>query len=323
MTPLSAAQNYKAIRGWSSIPIPFRSKLPIIKAWQTLRLDYHELQRYFRGRCNLGVLLGEPSNWLIDVDLDHQLAVDLAAEFLPATGSIFGRKSKPRSHWLYIVTAPAATKKEQAVIDSKKAMLVEFRSTGCQTVFPPSFHEKGESIEWATDGEPTKLAPEVLLSAVAALANEVRKRLGVPDVAEFKPRKVAIGPMVRATTSDVERCRRYVAKLPPAISGSLGHHACFHAACECFRFGLEDGDAWAILQEYNDRCRPPFGERALRHKLDSALERVTSQGQFGDKLRRQTEVWRLQKPGEPVAIWQARVHAIEHRMKQARRGQRA
>lgn len=323
MTALSAAQDYKAIRGWSSIPVPFRSKLPIIEGWQKLRLEYHELPRYFRGRCNLGVLLGEPSNWLIDVDLDHHLAVELAPEFLPETDSIFGRKSKPRSHWLYYVSAPAVTKKQQAVINGERTMLVEFRSTGCQTVFPPSVHEKGEPIEWAQDGEPAKLAPEVLLSAVASLAKEVRKRLGVPDVAEFKPRRVAIGPMRTASTSDIERCRRYISRIPPAISGQRGDPSTFHVCCLIAKFGLSDSDAWGLIQEFNDRCVPKWNDNSLRRNLENAREKVSAAGEFGAMLRKQTEIWQLQKPGEPVAIWQARVHAIEHRIKQARKGQPA
>jgi hypothetical protein len=304
-------------RGWCCVPV--FGKKPFGEAWDKLRISADDVQMYFGKRCNIGVLLGEPSGWLVDVDLDHGLAVQLASEFLPATKSIFGRKSKQRSHWLYNITAPAVTKKEQAVIDKKRAMLVEFRSTGCQTVFPVSIHTSGERIEWADDGEPASIAPDVLLAAVAALASEVRTRLGVSDVTEYKPRYVPIGPERSAGPDDVERCRQYVAKLPPAISGSLGHHAAFHAACECFRFGLDDEAAWAILQDYNARCVPPFGERALRHKLDSAREKVTGQGQFGDRLRRQTEVWRLQKPDEPVALWKARVHAVEHRVSSRRR----
>jgi len=319
VTVLSASQDYTAVRRWSCIDMPFRTKKPVRDEWQNLRIRYHDLPKYFGRRCNIGVLLGEPSNWLIDVDLDHALAVELAPQFLPATGSIFGRVSKQQSHWLYYVTAPAATKKEQAIIDAKRTMLVEFRSSGCQTVMPPSIHTSGERIEWAQDGEPAKVAPDVLLSAVAALAKEVRTRLGVPDVVECKPRKVAVGPMRTAISSDVERCRRYVSRISPAISGQRGDPSTFHVCCLIARFGLTDADAWEVISEFNQRCVPPWNDKALRRNLENAREQVTAAGQFGEKLRKQTDVWRLQKPGEPVAIWKARIHAIEHRLKQGRR----
>lgn len=320
MNRTEAAQSYLLDRGWYSIPIESQQKTPKQNGWQKWRLNYRDIGRCFRGTGNLGVLLGEPSGWLIDTDLDHQLAVELAPEFLPATDAIFGRAGKPRSHWLYTITAPAATKKEQAIINGERAMLVEFRSSGCQTVFPPSVHPKGERIEWSQDGEPVKIAPDVLLLAVRALAAEVRKRLGVQDVtSEFKPRKVATGPMRTATINDVEQCRRYVARMPPGISGQRGDPTTFHVCCIIARFGLSGSDAWAIAQEFNGRCLPPWNDHALRRNLENALEKVTAEGEFGDKLRRQIEVWRLQKPGEPVAIWQARVHAIKHRLKNRRR----
>src|SRR5262249_20789517 len=51
---------------------------------------------------NVGVLLGEPSGGLIDIDLDCREAVELAASLLPHTGAVFGRSSKRRSHHVYV-----------------------------------------------------------------------------------------------------------------------------------------------------------------------------------------------------------------------------
>lgn len=171
-----AAETY-ARRGWSVIPIPHQSKNPGFKGWEQLRLSVELLDQHFNGHLqNIGVLLGEPSGWLIDVDLDHMRAVELAPQFLPATPAIFGRPGKPRSHWIYRVSAPAATKKFR----SKSAgMLVEFRSTGMQTVFPPSTHESGESIGWEqADHEPATVEPGELLECVQRLADAVKVELG-------------------------------------------------------------------------------------------------------------------------------------------------
>jgi len=46
-----------------------------------------------------------------------------------------------------------------------------------------------------------------------------------------------------------ERAQTYLAKLPPAISGSGGHDATFRAACELIRVGLSDGEALALLRD--------------------------------------------------------------------------
>lgn len=79
----------------------------------------------------------------------------------------------------------------------------------------------------------------------------------------------------------VERCRKYVAKMPSAISGQRGHDQTFAVACVCFRFGLTDDEAAGLLAEFSARCEPPWSERDLEHKLNSAREEVTRAGEFG------------------------------------------
>ena len=69
----------------------------------------------------------------------------------------------------------------------------------------------------------------------------------------------------------IERARRYIAKCPPAISGQGGHDATFHvAACLVHGFALGEPDALAVLSEWNRVCVPPWSERELRHKVESA-----------------------------------------------------
>jgi hypothetical protein len=164
-TTLDTAKKYVS-REWSVIPIPFRSKNPSLKGWQNLEISEAGLPNYFNGKPqNIGVLLGVKSNGLTDIDLDSPEAVKLADFFLPQTESIFGRKSKPQSHRLYISNFPKTEKFEFG------ETIVEIRSTGGQTVFPPSVHEHGEAVEWFKDGEPRKIEPGELRRAVALLAS--------------------------------------------------------------------------------------------------------------------------------------------------------
>ncbi|MGQ9532563.1 MAG: bifunctional DNA primase/polymerase [Desulfotomaculales bacterium] len=101
MTALQAALAYTR-RGWRVVPIPAGHKMPVVKGWQNLRLRAEEIPNHFSDSANVGVLLGKPSGWLVDVDLDHALAAPLAETFLPPTGAIFGRRGKPGSHRLYV-----------------------------------------------------------------------------------------------------------------------------------------------------------------------------------------------------------------------------
>lgn len=69
----------------------------------------------------------------------------------------------------------------------------------------------------------------------------------------------------------IERARRYVAVMPPAIAGSHGHDATFAAACALVKgFGLSVEEARPLLLEYNSRCDPPWGGKDLEHKLQQA-----------------------------------------------------
>lgn len=130
-------------RGFSIIPIPAKSKAPVIPGWQNIRVTESNSDQYFRTDSNIGVLLGKPSGWLIDIDLDCAEAVAAAPQFFPSTSS-FGRLSRPRSHLLY-KCASIETKKFQ-----HHGMILEIRSTGTQTIFPGSVHPDGEPIEFTT-----------------------------------------------------------------------------------------------------------------------------------------------------------------------------
>ena len=94
-TTREAAENYLS-RGWAIIPVPFGKKAPTLKGWPDLWLTKDDLSRHFNGLpVNIGVLLGDPSGGLIDVDLDSPEALILAPRFLPPTECRFGRASTP------------------------------------------------------------------------------------------------------------------------------------------------------------------------------------------------------------------------------------
>lgn len=69
----------------------------------------------------------------------------------------------------------------------------------------------------------------------------------------------------------IERARRYVARMDPAISGQGGHQAAWRAAQALVRgFALSRADAEKLFLEYNERCQPRWNKSEIAHKLDSA-----------------------------------------------------
>jgi hypothetical protein len=104
-------------------------------------------------------------------------AIRFTHEFLPATDAVFGRRSKPCSHQLYVSdlykTEPrAAIQYAQFVNGRAGQMIVELRvgGKGALTVVPPSMHETGEMVEWVRDGEPAQVSGDELMRAVRKLA---------------------------------------------------------------------------------------------------------------------------------------------------------
>jgi hypothetical protein len=165
-------QLHKAVRrilerGWRFVPVPPNEKAPKIKGWQKLRIEESDTDEYLSENSNVGILTGEPSGGLLDTDLDCPEAIELANEFLQHTGLVHGRKSKPRSHRWYVSDPLLAPEK---FCDLDGTCLLELRSTGQQTVVPPSIHPSGEPIEWNSRESPEKVDGNELRSAAVRLA---------------------------------------------------------------------------------------------------------------------------------------------------------
>jgi hypothetical protein len=143
--------------GWSVLPIPKGSKAPEIKDWVNRTFDVGD----FDPDSNIGVRLGAPSGNLTDVDLDCPQAVTAAPFLLPRTERIHGRPGTGQSHYWYI--CEGAKSEKWCDVDGK--VLLEIRSTGGQTVIPPSVHPSGEVLDWAQERTPAKVAYANLVNA--------------------------------------------------------------------------------------------------------------------------------------------------------------
>lgn len=78
-------------------------------------------------------------------------------------------------------------------------------------------------------------------------------------------------PPIHTNNQIIERAAKYLAKIPPAISGQRGHDRTFQAACVLvLGFGLSQQDALALLSEWNQGCEPPWTQKELEHKVSDA-----------------------------------------------------
>jgi hypothetical protein len=143
-------------RGYQAVPIRDGGKKPHVAGWVHQRwADEDQISKAFgqwaeEGAHGVGLLLGKPSGGLVDVDMDHPKALTLRRFFLPPTSMQTGRAGRPQSHCWYRVEKGLPETRQYKMPDG--TMIIELRSTGAQTVIPPSVHPTGEAYRW--EGEP-------------------------------------------------------------------------------------------------------------------------------------------------------------------------
>jgi hypothetical protein len=182
-----SAGTQKAVAGYlrsgvAVIPIPAGSKSPGHDDWQSLRVSAEDILNYWTNSQGIGLLTGEPSRWLVDVDLDVAEAVKIAGRFLPQTLTS-GRESRPHSHWWF--RAPGTTNYDWKDTDGKKR-LVELRSTGRQTLVAPSTHPSGEHYRWHRESglDVVEISASKLAARVRELATATLIARHLPPIRE-------------------------------------------------------------------------------------------------------------------------------------------
>lgn len=137
----SAVEAFK--RGFQPVPVKYGSKAPMGSAWTQLKWDSEEQVRASfegypdKGAPNVGLVLGKPSGGLVDVDLDHPTALKLRDYFIPPSPMQSGRAGRPRSHRWFLIKGDTVPPTRQYKMPDG-SMIIELRSTGSQTVIPPS-----------------------------------------------------------------------------------------------------------------------------------------------------------------------------------------
>jgi hypothetical protein len=208
ITPLAAARELLRL-GWCVVPIPRGMKAPVIRGWQDLRLTPEQLANHFSENSNIGVVLGEPSGGLVDVDIDVPEALALADAFLPPTQRIHGRPGKLRSHrWYRVSPSPKYVKLVDPMLeksDPRASTIVELRQDRHQTIVPPSLHVSGELYGWDEEGEPAQAdAGDLALRVHKVAAAALLARYWPPQGRRHDAALALAGMLLRAGWSNSE-----------------------------------------------------------------------------------------------------------------------
>ncbi len=168
---------YNAL-GYRTCEFDRGTKAPREPGWPTRTVTEPRL-------LNLGIILGEASGWLTDVDLDTPEAIAAAPWILPATKMKSRRHAAPVSHFWYRCQGLPPDKTRVEYNDPKppnggRACLVELRwggRGGIQTAVPPSILPRSDGsgddrVEWEDKKAltPAEVDPATLQQAVRKVA---------------------------------------------------------------------------------------------------------------------------------------------------------
>lgn len=119
------------------------------------------------------------------------------------------------------------------------------------------------------------------------VAGNLLAELAAMAPAEAKP---SAAKRSKPSTSAAKRAKKYLEKVPGAISGESGHDWTFHAAALLvIDFDLSIDDALPLLQEWNAKCEPPWSDSELLHKLESVDKLGDERGRALKTKRQQWE----------------------------------
>jgi putative DNA primase/helicase len=270
--------------------LPCNGKKPFHPDWQHRTYTADEVLAYLRRVADpmIGLRFGPGS--CIDIEADSPDEEDIFAKLFadcePPTTPTF--KSTRGKHRLFAWHDRLAETRKGIISfkgsnGAKLGIRIGADGKGAQSIIPPS-----PGREWLVsldDCDPAPL-PDVVIERLLAAA---RKPKAEPTSNGRAPQSDSI----------IERARKYLAKIPPAISGQGGHDATFHGAC-CLvlGFALDREPALALLREWNENCQPPWADHELEHKIDDALEQPGERGYLinGEAERKTTRGASVESP---------------------------
>jgi hypothetical protein len=232
-------------RGWPIFPVGGEDgKRPLVK-WGSVVVTTAEQVDEWLERLPVtgwGLPTGKTSGVVV-VDVDGETM----PEGLEPTYTVV----TPRGGWHFYYRCAEPVKNSTSKIADK----VDIRGDGGYVVLPGSVRPDGRT--YVEEGGEIAPMPDRLLEACRA--------------APAKPTLLVLRS--EPTSSDIyHRAEAYVDKCQPAISGQSGHAQTLSVARALVSgFALQPGDAMALLGRFNARCSPPWSEKELQHKIDSAL----------------------------------------------------
>jgi P4 family phage/plasmid primase-like protien len=140
-------------------------------------------------------------------------------------------------------------------------------------------HHSGAALDWeplGPDTLPVHALPAISEDDLTAfLAEEVAPLIGAdpakaaPPVARERAENAGVPLVELDTPAALQVARDRIAATPGAVRGEQSDKA-FKLACAVRDFGVSEGEACALLQEWADRCSPAIMPDDLAHRVGNA-----------------------------------------------------
>ncbi len=268
MIILAAAALDLARRGARVHPLRPGDKRPLLTAWPTLATtEAATVAAWWHRYPTAGIGLATGRGLMVlDVDPRHGGTESLAA--LPELPETREALTGGGGRHLYFHS-------EARCSAGLLGPGLDIRGAGGYVVAPPSPHPSGRRYEW----HPTRGLRHPVADAPAWLLGRLRPRPPPAPAPHYDP-PPDLDRVVR-------RARAWLARVPPAVAYQGGHLATLRAALGLVRgFELPEEMALGLLADWNVACEPPWSERELRHKVESAARAAVEPGYLLRRPRR-------------------------------------
>ncbi len=249
---LSCALRYLE-RGLSIIPIRPGDKRPLI-AWERFQREHateRQVEEWFTRHpdANVGIVTGSISG--VDViDIDSLKGNVVLAGYLPEVFETPTARTPRGGKHLYVAHREGLGNAVRFIDDC------DFRGQGGYVVAPPSIGQNGKSYSWAPylsmiDVQPAAL-PEPLYSILINI----------------------IGERVRAGATHGNNCPHLSTGVHKGFQEGSRDETLFHLANCLIKGGMSPDNALEYLRIFAASCVPPFPEREVQAKIQSAIKRA-------------------------------------------------
>jgi hypothetical protein len=253
MTNLEAALKYSE-RGLSIIPVG-KNKRPLLKwePFQKTKADEIQIRAWFKKwpNANIGIVTGKISGITV-ADADSEDAYNLLNEYLPETFSTPTAKT-PKGRHVYFKYHPDFSNAVRLVSE------IDVRNNGGYVVAPPSKNGQGAPYEWFQHLSFSEASPQEMPSMLMDI------------LLQSSPNKIdSISSSIEPNRYQQPTTQNNIDNI--LVAGRRDNDI-FHAANCLIKGGMKKELIHKYLEILAKNCSPPFPEKEILIKINSALQR--------------------------------------------------